>query len=115
MKKTVASLLLAAICSVSLIACSPETSDVKSGELSEPPTLTVSCGEEQIEALVGTHSWMHRDETGVGTGIEADSAHPLESKESLPCLTVGYSYKSSVNPLEAHLKFSMTPNAVEIR
>ena len=49
-------------------------------KVTEPPELVVVCGEEQVTALRGTYSWMYNNEDGTSTGVEADSAHPLECK-----------------------------------
>ena len=56
--------------------------------LKEPPALTVVYGENSIEALLGTASWMYQNEDGTWTGIEADSMHPLQAKEYMPNLTL---------------------------
>ena len=81
----------------------------------EPPELTIVCGEEQATALKGTYSWEYSNGDGTSTGIEADSMHPLDSKEYMNELPLAYSYKSSVDSFKAHLQFEAAPDEVEIR
>ena len=84
------------------------------GVLTEPPELTVVCNEKQITALRGTYSWEYQNKDGTSTAIEADSMHPLESKEYMPDLPLAYSAYSSVSSFRAHLQFPVTPDEVEI-
>ena len=81
----------------------------------EPPELTIVCGEEQVTALKGTYSWEYSNGDGTSTGIEADSLHPLDSKEYMNELPLAYSYKSSVDSFKVHLQFEAAPDEVEIR
>lgn len=84
------------------------------GVLTEPSELAVVCNGKQITALRGTYSWMHQNEDGTATSIEADSMHPLESKEYMPDLPLEYSYKSSVDSFRAYLEFLADPDEVEV-
>lgn len=81
----------------------------------EPPELTIVCGEKQVTALKGTYSWEYSNGNGTSTGIEADSMHPLDSKEYMNELPLAYSYKSSIDSFKAHLQFEIAPDEVEIR
>ena len=80
----------------------------------EPPELVVICGEEQVTALKGTYSWKYSNEDGTCTGVEADSAHPLECKEIMPELQLPHSNKSSIDVFKANFRFGITPDEVEV-
>ena len=84
------------------------------GVLTEPPELTVVCNEKQITALRGTYSWAYQNKDGTSTCIEADSMHPLESKEYMPDLPLAYSAYSATSSFRAHFQFSVLPDEVEI-
>ena len=86
----------------------------KESILKSPPQLVVTCAKEQIFALQGTYSWEYRNGDGTSTGVEADSMHPLESKEYMDALPIGYSYLSSMDAFLAHLQFEVAPNEVKI-
>lgn len=83
--------------------------------INEPPELVVICGEEQVTALKGTYSWKYSNEDGTCTGVEADSAHPLECKEIMPELQLPHSNKSSIDVFKANFRFGITPDEVEVR
>lgn len=75
--------------------------------LKEPPTLTVTCGETSIKALLGGYSWVITGENGASTASIVDSAHPLQCRELM----------QSLMP-EAHtvsLMFDDEPDAVHVR
>ena len=84
------------------------------GSLTEPPELTVACNEKQISALRGTYSWEYQNGDGTSTCIEADSMHPLESKEYMSYLPLAYSAYSATSSFRAHLLFTVLPDEVEI-
>jgi len=50
---------------------------------SEPPMLTITAGEAEIQAIRTTYSWQNK-----GTGVEADGPHPLDMAEDLPIIEV---------------------------
>lgn len=54
----------------------------------EPPHLEVSDGISTIQAWRGTCSWYVENEDGTGSGICADSSHPLECKDRVPAIKV---------------------------
>lgn len=84
--------------------------------LKEPPALTVVYGENNsIEALRGTSSWMYENEDGTWTGIEADSMHPLDAKEYMPCLELLPVITSSRSPLSAGMQWDTIPDEVTVR
>jgi len=76
-----------------------------------PPALTVRCGEEQIEALMGTTSWTYRNADGTGQGFQADSSHPLESKAYMTPLVLSSVGESAI----AFLHWDPLPDKVTIR
>lgn len=80
-----------------------------------PPELVVLCGGEKITALRGTYSWEYKNEDGTYTGIEADSMHPLDSKEYMTDLPLAYSSLSAIDVFQAYLQFDIAPDEVEIR
>ena len=84
--------------------------------LKEPPALTVVYGENNsIEALKGTSSWMYQNDDGTWTGIEADSMHPLDAKEYMPCLDLLPVIASFRSPLSAAMQWDTTPDKVTVR
>ncbi len=83
--------------------------------VTEPPELVVVCGEERITALKGTYSWMYNNGDGTTTGVESESAHPLECKELMPDLPLAYSTKSSIDVFKAHLQFAIEPDEIVVR
>ena len=50
---------------------------------SEPPMLTITAGEAEIQAKRTTYSWWNK-----GKGVEADGPHPLDMAENLPVIEV---------------------------
>ena len=84
--------------------------------LKEPPALTVVYGENiSIEALRGTSSWMYQNEDGTWTGIEADSIHPLDAKEYMPCLELLPVMTSSRSHLKVRMQWDTIPDKVTVR
>lgn len=51
--------------------------------MTEPPALAVVSDSASVCALRGTYSWHYPNTDGTSTGIESDSAHPLDCKEWL--------------------------------
>lgn len=51
--------------------------------LEEPPRLDVISDETCIGTLLGAYSWQRKNIDGTVTGVEVDSAHPLNCKEQL--------------------------------
>lgn len=51
--------------------------------LEEPPALSVISGQTAMGALLGTYSWQRKNPDGTFTGIESDSAHPLDCRDAL--------------------------------
>lgn len=92
----------------------PEDDKVQS-TLTSPPQLVVTCWEKQITAHLGTYSWEYQNGDGTSTGVESDSMHPLESKEYMEDLPIGYSYLSSIDAFQALLQFEVTPDEVKMR
>lgn len=76
---------------------------------SKPPALTVRCGENSVKALRGTYSWSYVQD-GQGVGVEADSVHPLEAKDSMSPLAVAREDSSAV----AQLEFEAAPDSVSV-
>lgn len=85
---------------LTLTGCGGET-------LTSPPALTVECGNASIEAWLGTYSWTYRASFGSFRGVESDSAHPLDCKDSLPVLEA----ESST----VVLRFAETPDSISVR
>ena len=56
----------------------------------EAPVLFIRNGETRVKAWRGTCSWMVEGEDGLGHGVESDSPHPLDCKDSLPVIDVGW-------------------------
>lgn len=131
MKKLMA-FVLAFSCVLGLAACSaqekqkdarqqiqfPESSaaSLETAALKEPPALTVVYGENNsVEALRGTASWMYQNEDGTWTGIEADSMHPLDAKEYMPCLELLPVMTSSRSHLKVRMQWDTIPDKVTVR
>lgn len=80
----------------------------------EPPVLFVRDGDTRIKAWRGTCSWMVEGDDGLGHGIESDSPHPLDCKDSLPTIDVGWGTSLTLNfeghPIKITVK-QYAPNA----
>lgn len=134
MKKFTA-VVLALVCVMGLMACSAQERGEKTGEvpqqiqfpenngtsqetnvLKEPSALTVIDGENNsIEALRGTTSWTYQNEDGTWTGFEADSIHPLEAKEYMPCLKLLPVISSSGSHLKVTMQWDAAPDKTSVR
>ncbi len=73
-----------------------------------PPHLFVSDGKNAVEAWRGTSSWFTEDESGMGTGVNSDSMHPLECKDTLPSLEI--TKKSTVT-----FNFEAAPSKITVK
>ena len=73
-----------------------------------PPHLAVICDETAVYAWRGTSSWMTVDADGMGSGIESDSPHPLQCKDSLPILEI--TKKSTIS-----LRFEAAPSKITVK
>ena len=73
-----------------------------------PPYLAVICDETAVYAWRGTSSWMTVDADGMGSGIESDSPHPLQCKDSLPILEI--TKKSTIS-----LRFEAAPSKITVK
>lgn len=109
-------LFLSLICIVTVAGCNNVPAIGNQPILTEPPTLTISTSDSSMEALRGTTSWFYDNGDGTRTGIESDSMHPLDSnsKKYMPTLLITPTSSSSKNPLEAVLKFDVTPDEVSV-
>lgn len=54
----------------------------------EPPTLYVIAGKKTIDAWRGTFSWFVENGDGTGSGINADSPHPLDCTDRIQAIKV---------------------------
>ena len=63
----------------------------------DPPVLFVRDGDMRVKAWSGTCSWMVEGDDGLGHGIESDSPHPLDCKDSLPAIDVGWGTSLTLN------------------
>ena len=81
--------------------------------LTEPPVLTVRCGEITVEALRGAASWSYDNSDGTWTGFEADSLHPLD--EAARDLTPRLVFPASAEAPEAALEWDTAPDTVTVR
>lgn len=93
----------------------PEDALLNPGIINTPPELHIVCANERVTALKGTYSWEYRNEDGTYTGVEADSAHPLECKEDMPDVGIVYATTSALHPRQAYLQFDMIPAEVVVR
>ena len=83
--------------------------------LKEPPTLTIICSEESVDATKTTTSWHYQNPDGTFTGINADSQHPLDLKETMTDLIIRPTPYSSISPLTAYLNWKTAPDKVSVR
>lgn len=107
MKKYLLLGALLAVLVLALIGCG--FSNEKGSLGGKPPVLTVRCGENSVKALRGTYSWSYV-QNGQGVGVEADSVHPLEAKDSMSPLAVAREDSSAV----AQLEFEAAPDSVSV-
>ena len=81
--------------------------------LTEPPVLTVRCGEAAVEALRGAASWSCDNGDGSWTSFEADSLHPMD--EAARDLTPRLVFPVSAETPEATLEWDPAPDTVTVR
>lgn len=118
MKRFLLIILSLALCLPIFSGCDHTPSDETSGEIKlpvvpsifplAPSHLFVSDGKNTVEAWRGTSSWLVEDENGLGSGIESDSAHPLDAKDGLPMLAV--TKKSTLT-----LSFEAAPSKITVK
>lgn len=92
------------VCIISLCSCNSINKSEKTYD--KPPVLTVECGDNQVTALLGTHTWNWTDSDGRGQGIASDHPHPLNIKEHVPVL--------NAVKKETTLQFEDSPNTVSV-
>lgn len=98
-----------------LIYDAPEDALLSPGIINTPPELNIICADEKVAALKGTYSWEYKNEDGTYTGVEADSAHPLECKDNMPDIGIVYATTSALHPRKTYLQFDIIPAEVEVR
>lgn len=74
----------------------------------EPPILYVISGSSAVQAWRGTHSWFVENEDGTGSGICADSPHPLDCIEDIQAVKV--TKKATLT-----LNFEEAPTSITVR
>lgn len=74
----------------------------------KPPALAVVCGDTSLGALMGTASWMYKNEDGTFSGINADSMHPLDSNSKEYLLLL-----ETTEPIAA-LRFQENPDSISV-
>lgn len=72
-----------------------------------PPGLSVQHEGQSVQALPGTFSWHYMNPDGTGSGIEADSMHPLDAKEYMQMLPAVEG--------EAWLVFDTAPDEITVK
>ena len=99
----------------------------------KPSHLSVSDGISTIQAWRGTYSWYVEKEDGTGSGVCADSSHPLESKDNITAIKVAQKatltlnlegnpskitvkrYKLSTNDHDNYDEITITGNQIEVK
>ncbi len=95
--------------------------DPAAGEVSEPrifeisPVLTVNYFDSGYEALRGTTSWTYDLGDGTSSGVEMDCAHPLDSKEIMPVITLFKETFMDSDTFSAELVFGAAPDSLTVR
>lgn len=84
-------------------------------QVTEPPELTVVCGEEEYKTLKGGYSWEYMNEDGTSMAVIADSAHPLDCRDIMPEVRIVYATISALHPRIAYLQFGIVPDRVAVR
>lgn len=111
MKKWMA-IALALVIGLAWAGCANTAEDTDTAVLKEPPALMVVCGDQSVEALRGTTSWMYENEDGTSEGINSDSLHPLQAKEFMTLLELPAD--ASADQLEASLQWDVAPDQVSV-
>lgn len=81
------------------------------------PGLTISYGEEEITAWLGSHSWIYEDEKGEKNAIMADSSHPLycmETMSFIPVSATTVSHAVGYEPGQVTLNFDVEPTKITV-
>ena len=81
------------------------------------PGLTISYGEEEITAWLGSHSWIYEDEKGEKNAIMADSSHPLycmETMSFIPFSATTVSHAVGYEPGQVTLNFDVEPTKITV-
>lgn len=81
------------------------------------PGLTISYGEEEITAWVGSHSWIHEDEKGEKNAIIKESNHPLHCMETMSFIPVSattVSHAVGYEPGQVTLNFDVEPTKITV-
>ncbi len=113
--KKLHSLLLAMLCLVALTGCQSKTVESNAPEvLKTVPTLTVTCGENSVEALQGPQEWWYDNGDGTKTSFITDSLHILACKDYMTPLAIVPSTYSAHLP-QARLEFSTIPDSITAR
>lgn len=119
MKRRIA-LILALIFAFPLAGCGDQgTQGAVTGEanllreepaqsLRSPPALTVTCGDQSGEALLGTYSWTYDNGDGTMTSVNACGSHPLSDRDWMTPIPRNGSESVA-------LDFTAEPTAVSVR
>ncbi len=103
MKRLIA-LVVSLICLFSFSSCRNQAENPRQ----EPPSLTVQCGSETVEALLSTYSWSIVSSDGKGRSISADGKHPVELLDLYTPLPLG-------SETTATLSFEVKPLSVTVK
>lgn len=107
--------VLAVLCLGVLVGCGSKTVESDASEaLKTVPILTVSCGENSVEALQGPQEWWYDNGDGTKTSFITDSLHILACKDYMTPLTIVPSTYSAHLP-QARLEFSVIPDSITAR
>lgn len=83
----------------------------------ELPELTISYGEEEITAWLGSHSWIYEDEKGEKNAIIKESNHPLHCMETMsfiPVIATTVSHAVGYEPGQVTLNFDVEPTKITV-
>lgn len=83
----------------------------------ELPGLTISYGEEEITAWLGSHSWIYEDEKGEKNAIIKESNHPLHCMETMSFIPVSpttISHAVGYEPGQVTLNFDVEPTKITV-
>ena len=92
---------------------SEQESAAEESTYQNPPTLTITYGEETIdEPRIGLLNWEFTKEDGTKGALDGDGAHPLDAKHSSPYLTLDpYDQET----FEIWLHWDLMPDSVLVR
>ena len=80
----------------------------------KPPVLTVVYGDDSIEALKGTYSWMYQNADGAFTGKNADGVYVLDAKNQMPYLSLLPPDPSNPDLPTADLHWDIAPDKITV-